>query len=387
MERELTASELLRKTIESKKRFCIHVGGARAGKTVAICQYLVLEALKRKITITVVRKTLPSLKATTLRDFRFVMEDQLGIWQDENFNYTDCTYKFSNGSLVEFISVDAPQKVRGRKREILYCSEANELELADFTQLNIRTTEKVLCCYNPSQAQSWLYTLEDERPDECDVIHSTFLDNPFLADQIKREILMLEDTDPESWAVFGLGRRGATAGLIYTKWDTVEAFPQDCDIVACGIDFGYNSPSAVARVGVRGRDLFIQELLYESGLTSSEIAMRCSSLVRGGETLYCDAAEPDKILDLKRAGVSAVPAVKDVSAGITMVKGFSLHVVDPSPNLVRELGSYRWKTDRAGNRIDEPVKANDHVLDAVRYAAYSGMRRGSGVFDYTWASF
>lgn len=381
----MVGTRLLEASLNSTKRFLIHCGGARAGKTVAIAQYLITKAHEKKRVITVVRKTLPAARATVWRDIQWVLDEQLGIWDDEAFNASEFVYRFPNGSMIEVISVDQPQKIRGRKRDILHINEANEITVEDFRQLNMRTTEKVICDYNPSDAASWIYSLEDDRADEVDFIRSTYLDNPFLTEDIKREIESFREADPEFWKVFGMGLRGRAEGLVYTKWDTVDEFPTDCEWTACGIDFGYKSPSALVRVGLRGRQVFVQELLYASGLTSLEIAQSCVDLVRDGEVLYCDSAEPDKIEDLRRAGVNVAKAAKDREAGVGMVRSYALTVVEQSPNVVRELGLYREGKDRSGETVI--IDRFNHSMDAMRYAIYTGLRKGSGAFDYTWASF
>ena len=384
MVKNLKGTKLLQATIGSNRRFVVHVGGARAGKTVAIAQYLILECLKRKIVVTAVRKTLPSIKATAFRDFKWVMEE-LELWSEERMNLTEMTYTFANGSLFEFISVDDPQKIRGRKRHIAWLNEGNQLNLEDFNQINLRTEDKVLIDYNPSDSLCWIYELEDNRPDECDVIHSTYLDNPFLADSIKNEITKLQDTDPEAWKVFGLGQRGSAIGLVYPHWTTVAAIPHDVEETVYGVDWGYNDPTVLVRVAFRGSDVFVEELLYQRQMTTSEITEFVSRAV-GSSHVYADSAEPDRIEDLKRHGVKCHKARKDIQAGVSAVKSFRMHVVGDSPNLVKELGSYRWKVDANGRPLDVPTGV-DHILDALRYAVYNRMLGRSREWSYSWASF
>jgi phage terminase large subunit len=377
--KNLKGTKLLERTIQSKQRFIIHVGGARAGKTIAIAQYLILECLKRKIVVTAIRKTLPSIKATAFRDFKWVMEE-LELWTEENMNLTEMTYTFSNGSLFEFISVDDPQKIRGRKRHIAWLNEGNQLTLEDFNQINLRTEEKVLIDYNPSDSQSWIYDIEDNRTDECDIIHSTYLDNPFLADAIKGEISKLAETDPESFKVFGLGQRGSKIGLVYPHYEVVDEFPQDTEEVLYGIDWGYNDPSVLVRAGFKGDILYVEELLYKSGMTTNEIAEFVSVQV-GRSRVFADSAEPDRIDELQRKGIRVTKARKDIAAGIQTVKSYKIKVVQGSENLINELNGYRWKVDANNKSLDIPI-GRDHILDALRYAVYN---RSSGTGSFKFA--
>ena len=163
--------------LNSGKRFIINEGGSRSSKTYSLCQLIILHAIQNpKTTISVVRKTFPSLRATVYRDFVEVLHN-MGLYSKQQHNKSEHIYTFDNGSMVEFFSVDDEQKIRGRKRDICWCNEANELLFDDFTQLNMRTTDKIILDYNPSESSSWLYEVD---PAESVTIKSTYKDNPFL---------------------------------------------------------------------------------------------------------------------------------------------------------------------------------------------------------------
>ena len=138
------------KALQSDKRFIINEGGSRSSKTYSLCQLIILHAIQHpKQTISVVRKTFPSLRATVYRDFVEVLQS-MNLYEKTNHNKSEHIYTFDNGSIIEFFSVDLEQKIRGRKRDICWCNESNELGMDDFTQLNMRTTNKVILDYNPS---------------------------------------------------------------------------------------------------------------------------------------------------------------------------------------------------------------------------------------------
>ena len=110
-------------------RFIINQGGSRSSKTYSICQMLVVYALTNpKTTISIVRKSFPALRGSVMRDL-FEIMDNLGIYNEDQHHKGENLYRFSNGSTIEFFSVDDAQKLRGRKRHILYCNEANELTI------------------------------------------------------------------------------------------------------------------------------------------------------------------------------------------------------------------------------------------------------------------
>ena len=80
--------------------------------------------------------------------------------------------------------------------------------------------------------------------------------------------------------------------------------------------------------------------------------------------------------DIKHPNVSGAfyPADKEknsVKDGIDFIKRHKLHITNDSINLLREITGYKWKQDKDGNVLDEPVKFKDHLLDAMRYAIYT----------------
>ena len=180
----------------SDKRFVIHNGGTRSGKTYAILQYLIYKALntdpKEALNFTIVRKFLPSLKDSGYSDF-FEILNAWGYYDETNHNKTDLKYKL-NGHTFKFLATgDQPDRLRSMKRDILYIIECQELSKEEYRQLNYRTTTQVFFCYNPSMTESWIYDLEDNRAEDVAVFVSTYKDNNFLSAIQKKEIEMAEE--------------------------------------------------------------------------------------------------------------------------------------------------------------------------------------------------
>jgi phage terminase large subunit len=143
--------------INSKKRITVEQGGSRSGKTYNILMWIIFAytSTNEAHTITICRKTFPSLRASVMRDFLEILQ-RYEIYEEKYHNKTNNEYTL-NGNLIEFISLDQPQKIRGRKRDLLYINEANELYFEDWQQLIMRTTGKVVIDYNPSDAFHWIY--------------------------------------------------------------------------------------------------------------------------------------------------------------------------------------------------------------------------------------
>lgn len=348
----------------NEARFIINEGGSRSSKTYSLCQLIMVYCLQnQQKVVSIIRKTFPALRATAMRDFLEVLKEA-GIYDKASHNMSEHIYTFPNGSIVEFFSVDDEQKIRGRKRHVAWCNEANELFLDDFTQLNMRTEQKLIFDYNPSDSTSWLYELPK---DESVLIKSTYRDNPFLPDSIKRQIEDLKRTDEALYQIYALGEHAISKANIYSNWTFLPHRPARFTQFVYGLDFGYNHPTALMRVYWHEKDIFIEPVIYESYLTTSNLIDRMASLdVEKEIEIIADYARPEIIAEMNNAGYNVLNANKVVKKGIDNIKTFVVFAM-ADKNLEKEYANYKWK--KVGDTItDEPVKLFDDAMDAVRYA-------------------
>jgi len=355
-------------------RVIANQGSTRSGKTYSISQLLALYIpIKEKVTISVVSPSLPHLKRGARRDILQILEDAQ-IYSDEAFNKTDNVYHYPNGSYIEFFGAEDAGKVRGPGRDILYINEATLLPHSIYQQLALRTKQTIFLDFNPVDEASWVYDVADKEGNK--LIHSTYKNNPFLPKEQVAEIESLRDADDNMWKVFGLGERGKSQEIIYTHWKQ-GPFPTDSEIVY-GLDFGYSVPTALIKVGFKENQTFAHEMLYETKLTTNDLIERLKGLdIKRSDEIFCDAAEPKTIEELIRAGFNAKPAEKDVYAGIQKVKSQPLTITPESTNLIKEIRSYKWKTDKDGkvHPDESPVKMWDHGCDAMRYAIFTKLNK------------
>lgn len=352
---------------DPKIRFVINQGGSRSSKTYSLCQLMIIYCLTNPgKMVSIVRKTFPVLRGTIMRDFLEVMRD-LNLYDERKHHKTEQIYHFDNGSQIEFFAADNEQKLRGRKRDILYVNEANELNFEEFTQLNMRTTDKLLFDFNPSDNFHWLYDLIS-RP-EAILIKSTYKDNPFLGDSQIAEIENLINYDESYYKIYALGEKGTGKTTIYTHWKYFTDMPEIKETIY-GFDPGFNHPTALIEVNMLDNDAYITEKIYASGMTTADVIKEMDRLgISKKKDIVCDTARPEVIEELKRAGYSAKMAIKDVKDGIDAVKSTGLYIHKQSLNVVKEISSYKWKSN--GDVIlDEPVKVYDDAMDAIRYAIY-----------------
>ena len=346
------------------KRFIINEGGSRSSKTYSLCQLMIIYCLQNNNkVVSVIRKTFPALRATVLRDFIEILKD-IGLYKQEMHNKSEHIYTFANGSMVEFFSVDDEQKIRGRKRDIAWCNEANELYFDDFTQLNMRTEDKLIFDYNPSDSASWLYELPAE---ESIKIKSTYKDNPFLPESIKAQIEDLKRTDEALYQIYALGEKAISKSNIYSQWTFVAHRPAKFVKFVYGLDFGYNHPTALMRVYYCDNDIYIEPVIYESYLTTTMLIERLATLnIEQTVSILADHSRPEIIQEMNIAGYDVLNANKVVKKGIDNLKTFGVFCQDHKA-LKREYENYKWK--KIGDFItDEPVKLFDDAMDAIRYA-------------------
>lgn len=350
--------------LQGPERFIVNEGGSRSSKTYSLCQLVIVYCLQNKgKVVSIIRKTFPALRATVLRDFTEILKD-LGIYSLEAHNKSEQIYTFPNGSMVEFFSVDDEQKIRGRKRDIAWCNEANELYFDDFTQLNMRTEHKLIFDYNPSDNSSWLYELPAE---DTVMIRSTYKDNPFLPQSIRNQIEDLKRTDEALYQIYALGQKAVSKSNIYSNWTFMTHRPARFTSYVYGLDFGYNHPTALMRVYWHERDIFIEPVIYESYLTTTMLIEKMRQLnIEKEVTILADYARPEIIAEMVNSGYDVINANKVVKKGIDYVKTFGVFCMD-NKEIKREYDNYKWK--KIGDHItDEPVKLFDDAMDAVRYA-------------------
>lgn len=354
------------------KRIIALQGGTRSGKTYSALQWIIRNCIAYKgLTYSIVRQTLPALKASAYRDFIEILNTS-GLYREANHNMSEYTYSL-NGNLIEFFSIDNEQKLRGRKRDVLFVNEANEIDLEKWRQLLFRTTGKVIIDYNPSMFESWIYDHVLTR-DDCALLITTYKDNPHLSPDIIREIEALASVDPEYWKIFGLGERGQLKDIVFSEWQQVPQIPTDAKLIGHGLDFGFtNDPTTLVSVYQQDGELWVDERLYRTNMTNNDIGNYLKSInFNRNDAIVADSAEPKSIRELQLQGFNVQPASKgpdSIVASIDILKRYKINTTQGSVNLIKELRSYKWETDRDGKHTGKPVDYLNHAIDALRYLA------------------
>ena len=363
MNLEINTTITFENLLDSKSRITQHIGGTRSGKTYAVLQFLIVKAIENKETITIVRKTIPSLKRTVIKDFKDILQG-LNIWQDENYNITDRIYNLYD-STIQFLSTDDADKLRGIKSTILFIDEASEIDEESYFQLSIRTSGKIILAYNPTVSPyHWLRTMP-----EVERFVTTYRDNIYLPKEMVDAIENLQHTNEKYWKIYGKGEFAPNDKAIF-QFELCDSI--DADFVGFGIDFGFsNDPTALCAVYKNSDTIFLEELIYEKGLVTNDIVAKLNSLdIQKSEEIWGDSAEPRLIEELYRSGFNIKPVVKgkdSIKFGIGVMQNYKIQILKSSQNLINEMYAYQYSTDKHGYTTDTPEGGLDHLIDAARY--------------------
>ncbi len=368
------------------KRVRVVRGGTSASKTFTIVPFLIDYAVKNPLAeISIVAETIPHLKRGALRDFLKIM-DMIGMYEPENFNKSSLVYTFSNGAYIEFFSADAESKLRGARRDVLFVNECNNITWESYYQLAIRTRRFIYLDYNPV-SEFWVDT-ELINDSDTDFVVLTYKDNEALDLSIIKEIEKAKEKALTStywanwWNVYGLGNIGSLQGTVFENWTQCDAIPKDAEFIAYGMDFGFtNDPSTLIAVYRFNGELYLNELIYQTKLTNSDLIARLKELnVTSQQMIVADSAEPKSIEDLRRAQFRIEGAKKGADSirnSIDTLQAFKLNVTKASINLIKELRNYKWVTDNDGKHTSQPIDNYNHAIDAIRYVALNRLKKST----------
>lgn len=367
----ISTSALYRKNFNSTSDIVVNQGGTSSGKTYAILQVLFAKAISETCIITVVGQDIPNLKVGALRDAIDIHNGDDAIKQQVVFyNRSDRVFSFMNGSIMEFNSYDNDQDAKSGKRDYLFVNEANGIQYNIYEQLSLRTRKQVYIDYNPDTS-FWVHDKIIPLPN-TELIISDHRHNPFLSEKIRDKIEGLKSKDLDLWKVYARGITGRIEGLIFKKWYILNEDFSNKNLIGYGIDFGFtNDPTTLIEVRMQDGELYVKELIYETGLTNQDISSKMEALgVSKSALIVADSAEPKSIEELRRLRwtIDGVKKGKDsVMFGINLLKGYAINVHASSVNLIKELEQYKWKVNKNGDSLNVPIDEYNHAIDALRY--------------------
>lgn len=354
-------------------------GSARSSKTYNVLIWLIVYCLSHPNTrLSIVRATLPAIKGSVLVDFKEILK-RMGIYNERSLNKSELIYTFSNGSWAEFFSTDSEQKLRGRKRDILFVNEANELGFIEWQQLKMRTTRLSIIDYNPSFSdEHWICGTVNQDPRTFHSV-TTYLDNPFLEQTVIDEIESLREKNQSLWQVYGLGQQAVIEGLVFKHFGICETIPPHVRHRFIGMDFGFtNDPTAICEVALDGDALYIDEIVYRTQMLSSDIITTLREAAPKMR-IISESADPRLIQEIYRAGIDIHPVKKfpgSIEAGLAKMQEYRIIITKRSTNVAKELRNYTYRQDKDGRWLNVAIDCYNHAIDAVRYVVMEQFMAG-----------
>lgn len=412
-------------------------GSSRSAKTWSSVDFLIWYCASRKEAgkvIKLIKETKTSFETTLYDDFnrRLPMFGLDSPFKDKQRVNTFDIY----GNKFHLLGADDDAKIHGSGCDVAYFNEVLDIPKAVFDQTEMRCREFWLADYNPKATEHYWYDTTDERED-VGKLKTTYKDNPHISPNEKRKIesyqsirfskiaeffktanpkLKEEQTiamakayslkqninkfpvedceelercilnekqrtaDDYMWCVYGRGDRSAPEGLVFQNVTYVNEFPSNCEKVYYGLDFGYTiDPTALVKVGILGRSMFVQCLHYAPTPTFTELRP-VLELVPKGNFIWADPSgehgERFLITQSQKNGfkVYAAPVKPGtILFGISLMKDYHLHFID-SPPLKKEQTNYKYRIIN-GIKTGEPLDAYNHAIDATRYACLANIRK------------
>lgn len=375
-------------------------GGAGSGKSHNVALFLItlyilsLEPFRVLIT----RKTNSSLSLTAYK----LVEDLLKQLEIPYEHIkSEQIIRFDDGTEFYFRGIDDPEKIKSSEFNTAWLEEATDFDENDYLQIKLRlrrqpfrirtfdnkivtVPNKPILTFNPVSMYNWIYGrfFDRNKKETADILHTNFLDNPYLPQDYVEELKRLEETDPVLYKIYTLGIFTETINTIYNNYHIISEteVPDEFEEEMYGIDFGYNNPTAILHIGRIQNDYYVIDEVYETKMTNKDVIETLKDFVKNkDDVIYCDSAEPQRIEELRQNGFLVLPANKNVRDGIDYIKRCRLFISDKCSSTIKEIKLYKWKEDKNGMILDEPVKHFDHSMDAMRYAIYTSYSRRSKV--------
>lgn len=388
-------TNVYRRHQKAKTKIVIHSGGAGSSKSWSLAQIILFEYLLKykNLEIIILRKTRQSLKLSLYKDFIKLLR-LYEIYNEENHNKTDLIYTVpETGSYVLFAGLDQRERIKSTQWHTIWLEEANEFEKEDFTFLHTRLYRgeiqkgiipQIWMSFNP--VDCWIFELEGKK--DVTFIRSNYKDNPFLNEQYIETLEGLKDEDEIYYKIYTLGERAIPTGVIYKPYVMLNVFPEYFDEVIYGLDFAFNSPTGFLEIGIKDeKECYLTEKIYQTKLNNPDRIELLKEIIPNehrARAIYADCEDPADISEIYDAGFNIKPCVKgkgSVKDGILFCKRFKYYSNSNNVNLNKERQFYKWKVDKNGHQLDEPVKFRDHLMDAKRYAIYTHFKDSGIIAD------
>ena len=400
--KKLTARQRHGLAILIKHTNTLLYGGARSGKTFLLVCAVILRAIRypgsRHL---IARLRYSHVRASIWLDtlpaaVKFLGLEKVCQWREAD-HYLEISIAGAGKSQIWVDGLDDREridKILGREYLTIYLNEVSQISYSTVTTVLTRlaqnlpgATPKLFADENPPSKFHWsnkmyLQHIDPETGDPVEGLGVLQMNPEHNAENLPEGYIenILKKLPPHKRLRFLDGEFGDTEGVIFRDWDVIDAIPESVKNnrdPRYGLDFGFSvDPAALVELYLVGDDLYVHELIYQTGLTNQMLVAECQRL--GVTTdITADSAEPKSIEELRIAGLDIGGAAKgpdSVRQGIDWLLSKKIHVTRASVSIQAELENYCWKENKEGKPLPAPVDDWNHIIDAIRYGMEDEIR-------------
>ena len=374
--------QLLPKQLEflnSTEKEVMASGGFGSSKSYMLCYKTVLEALKPNNQVLLVRKTLTSLKRSTLM---VLLGGENPILPNGSYKYNKVeNFITLNGSssIIWLSGLDDAQKIRSMNLGCVCLDEGSEVTEKEYLELLYRLRlqngcRQIFTATNPSNQGHHLYKrFFLEKSMDRKVITMSSLDNTFLPEDY---INSLKEMTGTLYKKYVEGQWCNMEGLVFDNFNR-ETHIKRCDLDGyeeyyMGIDIGYKDPTVILMVGRRGDRLYALEEVYKREMLMDQIIKYVVNLNDKyvNPTILLDPSCALVKAQLENIGLKVEKTNNDINIGINRMRNYfnirndspDLIINDTCTSLIMEIENYSYKEG-----TDKPIDKNNHEIDCFRY--------------------
>jgi len=390
--REMYVNDAYIPYLEATQYLQIFFGGSSSGKSYFLAQRCVMDNMNG-YNYLICRNVGNTIKKSVFNEvWKAICNMQLAMFYDRNKTELTITNRRNNKQIL-FSGLDDEEKLKSITPidgvlERVWIEEATEIRRSAYLQLKKRLrgrTDKhkgIIISFNPVLKTHWIYkeffadcwdeTKNIFKSARKLIVKTTYKDNAFLTPD---DIYELEhEADQYFYNVYTLGNWGILGNVIFKNWSTADLSKQvaSFDNIAIGLDFGFTNPNALIKCNIseKSKTIYVFEELCKRGQTYNSLIADIKR-VAGNSMIMCDNEDSRGVYMLRQGGINAVAAKKGADSvinGITWLQGYKIVIDIRCQEFINEIQQYHWQEDKDGNVIEKPVKKQDHLIDALRYA-------------------
>jgi phage terminase large subunit len=388
-------NDIYRPYLDNSSRLQINYGGASSGKSKFKAQQVIYDLLNGGRNYLVCRKIAKDSRYSTFVEVKRII-DEWNVGELFSVNESNMVITCQNGYQAVFKGLDDLEKIKsitfpkGVLTDI-WIEESTQAAWDDLKQLKKRQRggdeqirKRIHLTFNPILQDHWIFKeffaplgwTEEQteyNSDELSILKTWYIHNRFLTEQDINDLL--GETDKYYRDVYTYGNWGVLGNVIFNNWEIRDLSGMQDQFTnrRNGGDFGFsNDPAAFGRTHYdrKRKEIYVFDGFYQSGLTNDLLAKEVMGMI-GNERIVWDSAEPKSIQELRNYGVNAIGARKGKDSVLHGIQWLQQHKIIVDKTLVNEQGElrqYKWKEDKNGNPIPQPIDYNNHFIDWLRYA-------------------